>query len=269
MNFDRVVVSLDEWAPNGGAFAYALELSARLSLPLHIPETLDCALQSNPGDRRATAALIPQDTLKACQARCVLRGVPWATKESANERRGTSESEIVVFGYPTGRVDHGRVYPPWLHKPNTARMVCPPEPHRLDRVLIIQEASTSTRGFIEAAAHVALCAQAEAVIVTAGRNESITRYAQETARSVCASHPVHVDFDLVAGADTRSAIASVARWRRCAWAIVERQPANWNESLDNVGCVGACRPWNSLAFLILPPADKPAQRPQSAAYGVA
>jgi K+-sensing histidine kinase KdpD len=92
-------------------------------------------------------------------------------------------------------------------------------------VLVVQEHHDPASSFLGAAAELCRSLQARPVVLTVARTESEAERRQVLAEEAFAARRLHADFDFVVGLDVRTAVASVARWRRCSHVFMERQHA--------------------------------------------
>jgi len=99
------------------------------------------------------------------------------------------------------------------------------------------------------------------VVLTVARTEREACQRQRRARETFEECPVHVNFDFLAGADIRSAAASVARWRRCQLVVLEANSA-WGRWLGFHSGLWTTERLESLSFLVFPAAPVPEMLPR-------
>jgi PAS domain-containing protein len=99
------------------------------------------------------------------------------------------------------------------------------------------------------------------VVLTVARTEREACQRQRRARETLEGSPVHVNFDFLAGADVRSAAASVARWRRCQLVVLEANSA-WERWLGFHSGSWITERLESLSFLVFPAAPVPEMLPR-------
>jgi K+-sensing histidine kinase KdpD len=96
-------------------------------------------------------------------------------------------------------------------------------------------------------------------VLTVARTERQARQDQRAAEELFAARGLLADFDFVVGFDVRTAVASVARWRRCSHVVLEKtRSSSWWRWLrrDTMSLLSDLT--DALTFLALPGADLPA-----------
>jgi hypothetical protein len=127
------------------------------------------------------------------------------------------------------------------------------------RILLIDQDGTSSNDLLLVTMRLCEIFRAELVALTVARAEQEARQRQRQAREIIEGRSrdgaVRVNFDFLAGGETRSAAANVARWRRCQLVVMEAGPSTaWSRWLGS-----APGPWvldllHDLSFLLLPSA---------------
>jgi hypothetical protein len=235
----HAAVWLDELAPEGGAFAHAVEWASRLGLSLHgVTSTLRMwggrltSLPWSAGGRAddATPCVLPAEKLEACATACARRGVPW----NASLWQGPLVSGIDQFLRPLELCIFGDALPPRLkeqllrqslHSPDSSVLVCPRSWQPVARVLVLHEHRNPANHFLDAAAEVCHAFGTIPVVLTVARTEREARLRRRFAEERFGSRRQAADFDCIIGCDVRTAVAWVARWRRCSHIFVERDSA--------------------------------------------
>jgi hypothetical protein len=116
-----------------------------------------------------------------------------------------------------------------------ALLVCGESYQQASRVLVLDDGRTDARdNYLETAAALCRTLSARLVVLAVARSARATRERQQLAAARLAGFQENVDFDAVIGADIRTAVKHVARWRRCPLVIV-RQPGlpSWRRWLGD------------------------------------
>jgi hypothetical protein len=274
----RLVLLLDDLAPERGAFAHALEWAEHLRLPIvgihgatrEQRGERDPSLENRPGNHGSGMARIcredgtprPADsTEQACAWACARRGIRW---DLAKPERGDAAAFLQEAG-PTDLVVCGQALPPatkrmLLHAQPLSRspalLVCPDTWNRLSRILVLDQGKFASEPFLAAAARLGHRFQVGLLVLSVARSERAARERQLAARQALAPCGLNVDFDLVVGSEIREAATSVARWRRCQLVLLERQESTpWWRWLRGCPTERLMERTGDLAFLGLPGAD--------------
>src|SRR5579859_6903418 len=98
--FSRVSVWLDELAPEGGAFAHALEWATRLALPLHGVVLCPTRVQmAGTGQRLVPQARTLQSCAESCRRQHVAwEGAVWQAAPALCVRNFLTEGSLCVYG---------------------------------------------------------------------------------------------------------------------------------------------------------------------------
>jgi hypothetical protein len=275
----HVSVWLDDTAPERGAFAHALEWAGRLGLPLEgITSTVRIwggRMATKTGDpaRRppdATPWMVPAEKLDACAAACLRRGVswdvaPWQGGLESGVEQFLRPVELCVFGDALPQALKEQLLRRSLDRRDTSVLVCPRSWQPLSRVLILHEHRDSELHFLDAAAQICRAFQVSPVILTVARSEREARLRQRSAQERLDGCGQPADFDFVVGCDVRTAVACVARWRRCSHVFVERESAPpWWRRLRGDALQQLFGLSDALTFLALPSVGQPAPSPTAA-----
>ena len=217
----HVSVWLDDLAP-GGAFAHALEWAGRLSLPLH---AVTLAL-------RTGRAIVPAKILKACATACRRQGVPWDASPGPGgpgPEQFLRPAELGVFGDGLPPSVREPLFRQALRSPDAPVLLCPRSWQPLSRVLVVHQHRGAGDRFLDRAAEVCRAFQVAPVVLTLAGSEREARLRRRLAEETFAARGQPADFDFIAGCDVRTAVACVARWRRCSHVFVERPngPSWW------------------------------------------
>jgi hypothetical protein len=234
LHLQNVSTWLDDLAPQGGAFAEALDWAGRLGLPLRVFS-------------ERVSAVVPCAYAAACKAKGVLY----------QEARGMDQlfqpHALAVFGnYLRGRLSQSLLHRA-LHNQPAAVLVCPRTAQLMERVLVLHDEWDSHAGFLDAAAQLCGALEATPVVLTVARRASAARRRQELAEQILAQHRLAAHFDLVVGGDARAAVVSVARWRRCGHVfLAQRHAEPWWRWLRSDTLRSLLGLTDSLTFLALP-----------------
>jgi hypothetical protein len=134
------------------------------------------------------------------------------------------------------------------------------------RILLIDQGGRSSDALLWITVNLCEIFRAGLVVLTVARTEREAREHQRRAREILdgglPSHPapqgrsgrkgpVQVNFDYLAGAEVRSAAASVARWRRCQLVVLEANAA-WERWLSFRSGSWITELLDCLSFLVIP-----------------
>jgi hypothetical protein len=217
--FERVTVWLDDLAPAGGGFGQALEWAARFHLPLQ-----GIFLQASGGDSKL---------LDPCADHCRQRSVAWTAvfwegQPVLSAIDFIRSGELCVFSNALAP----RLWDALLHwtlsSPETIALVCPKESAQLGRPLIVNEDNDPASTFLASAARLCKTLALAPVVLTVARYEGEAIRRERAAEKLFRLHGVQAEFDSIACADIRRAVALVARCRGCTHVFVERRhAASW------------------------------------------
>jgi hypothetical protein len=127
------------------------------------------------------------------------------------------------------------------------------------RILLIDRGGPGADDLLQMTAKLCALFRAGLVALTVARTERKARQRQSQARETLLGCPVPVNFDFLAGAEARAAVAHVARWRRCQLVVLEVTHASpWARWLGSVP-----GPWimdllDTLSFLVVPTMNRAA-----------
>jgi hypothetical protein len=248
----NVGVWLDDLAPAGGAFAHALEWAGRLGLPLRAV---------------APEGAAAKKALEACAAACTRRGVPWEGAVG----QGPLPLDVDRFLDRGGLCAFGDALPPRLKEEllrqslGSARawvLVCPRSWHPAARVLVLDRHGDPANDFLGTAAEACRALGVTPVVLTVARTEREARARQRRAEETFAAQGLPADCDYTVGWEVCSAVAAVARWRRCTHVFVHRRsPSPWWRRLRDDPLERLLGLSDRLTFLALPGAGRPASLP--------
>ncbi len=243
--FHQLVVLLDQFAPQGGAFCYALEWAWRLRLPVQgIPapgwnNALRAGRVVHTAPHRVAVVtfsdLSPSATVEvdkasqedACARACAQSGVYWQLSRRVENvvggvRQQTRQDDLFVFGRALPPAQKKDLLREALREEAPAVLVCPDTWTPLSRMLVVDQGSPPSSCFLKRAAELCRRFQATPVVLTAARSEQVVRDRQRAARAVFRDCGAEADFDSVVGTPALEAAADVARWRRCQLIVTER-----------------------------------------------
>jgi hypothetical protein len=227
--FHRVVVWLDQLAPERGAFAQALDWASSLQLSLHgvVDSTLEPG--ANHGD------FVPpghgnSDLLGGCARACARRGVAWTASRhegpmAAAVGQVVLPGDLLVLGASLPAEQKKQVLRKGFHGAEPAILVCPDDGQPWSRVLVLAEDDPPQEWFLAAAVDLCRCLRARPVILTIARSTRAARRRQDAVMDLVAGAGLSCDFDIVVGADVQAAVSHMARWRRCQGIILGRKAA--------------------------------------------
>jgi hypothetical protein len=160
---------------------------------------------------------------------------------------------LSVFSNTLPHVIKGHILQGSVDAHESATLVCPPSHGPVSRALILHDAHADSVRMLSSA--LALCGllQAVPVILTTADSEAAARHGRRIAEAACFRHRISAYLDYVAGMDLRSAVGSIARWRRCSHVIMapRRVTSWWNRAgADTLEIL--LKSADSLNFLVLP-----------------
>jgi hypothetical protein len=89
------------------------------------------------------------------------------------------------------------------------------------RALVVDRGEPGDYDFLQRAFELCHTLEAAPVILTVARTERWARRRQRDAQEAMAQLGWDADFDFIVGCEPRSAVTSVARWRRCSFVMME------------------------------------------------
>jgi hypothetical protein len=244
LTLDRLAVWLDKLAPEGGAFAHALEWAGRLHLPLKA---------------FLWEADLSSEQLDACERECLRQGVSWEVFRwhgplLCGMERFLRSTELSVFGSGLAEQIQKSLLDRTLRSPPSPVLLCGPTWRPLGRILVLSDQEPAGSYFLDTVAHLCHTFQVSPVVLTVGWSEEETQQRQQQVEERLAAHRLPADFDCLIGCDRLEAVVVVARWRHCSHVIVER-PRNtpwWRNWLRGRCPEALPRLWESLTVLALP-----------------
>jgi hypothetical protein len=246
LGLNNISVWLDELAPGSGAFAYALEWGARLGLPLH-------GLSHSGGRTRDEV-----NRLRACEAACARQGVAW----NAFTWRGPLADGVARFSRPVKLRVFGDASPPAVRETLLRRslgddptpfLFCPRTWQPASRVLVVYQERDVSSPFLADVLRLCRAFAVAPVVLTISRSEIEARRRQRLAEEAFAAARTPADFDLMAGCEVRTAVAHVARWRKCSHVFLAKPYASpWRRWLRGDALQRLLAPSDSVAFLAIP-----------------
>jgi K+-sensing histidine kinase KdpD len=133
------------------------------------------------------------------------------------------------------------------------------------RLLVLHQANDSSQEFLNNVASLCDRLRVTPVILTVARNGREARVQEQVARTIWATRGLDADFDSLIGCDVRTAVVSVARWRRCTHIFVDHQRTSpWWRWLrgDTLGHFLGLT--DSFSILALPTFQRPVVHPEPA-----
>jgi nucleotide-binding universal stress UspA family protein len=245
--FRRVAVLLDSLAPSRGAFAHGLLWAQRSHAPL-------CGVSGIDGEP-LLATDTPGERELACAATCARYGVAWEANACVPVEQELSKmvgpSELLVFGPSLSPVRMR-----WLCSDpeiKSAVLVCPSEAAFVSRVLVLDAPGQGDAPYLRLAAQICQSIRAGMVVLSLGASQRQVEQRRRQAQAALLPSEAMVDFDVVVGPNTNTALANVARWRHCQMVITRRQRRSfWRRWLGREAASGWLDPAVSLLHLILP-----------------
>jgi len=145
-----------------------------------------------------------------------------------------------------------------------ALLLCSSSGELPTRILLVDRGGPGADDLLPQTAKLCVLFRAGLVALTVARTEREARLRQRQARETPLGCPVPVNFDFLAGAEERAAVANVARWRHCQLVVLEATHASpWARWLGSVP-----GPWimdllDTLSFLVVPTMNRAALTPVS------
>ena len=93
----------------------------------------------------------------------------------------------------------------------------------VSRLLVLHQHADPAGDFLTAAAEICRRFDSRPLVLTVARSDSEARRRRRAAEATLAARGQSGDFDIVVGGDVRSAVAWVARWRRCSHVVVAKR----------------------------------------------
>ncbi len=226
-NIRQVSVWVDESAPRRGAFAHALELASRLAVPLRAVVPAAEGLRRLPAEPESAADRPIAELDAACRAACAERGVPlecsvWEGTTADGVQGFLCPSALCVFGSALADTAKVELVRQALGAEDVPILVCPQVPHPVSRVLVLHQTPELGDDFLKSVAEWCGALQVAPVVLALAGKEREALALQDTAQQAWGALGLAADFDVLVGCDVRTALASVARWRRCSHVIVAR-----------------------------------------------
>lgn len=224
--FRRVSVLVDDLAPERGAFTHSLDWATRLGVPVRgypTGTTLLAVGQQAEGD---------STRLSICASVCSRLRLGWEAAPEASSSflaaDAAPEGDLWVFGQNLEPPVREEMLFRAARRPLTPVLACAPGCGRLQRVLVLNDASSSD-GFVGRAAAVCRAAGLAPVVLTVARTEPEALRRQQAAERLFSDRRAAAEFDSLIGGDSRSAVAVEAACRRCSLVLVARpeRPAVW------------------------------------------
>jgi hypothetical protein len=266
---------LDHLAPYRGAFSYALDWGRRFHLPIKgvarsavnsaggtwcgIQACLDEPLSATNSSAQPCSLGSESPTEKcACAQLCRRWGVRWELVRS----QGLGECELAQLTEPGDLLVFGKALAPRLkrelflqaiHGTVAPLLICSDIWQPSSRVLLVDQGQRGSYRFLECATGMCRVLEATPVILTIARSERFALRRQREVQDVLARDGVHADFDFIVGCETRSAVMSVARWRRCPFLVMEQKTvAPWWRWFRGDGSSWLAEMAESLTIMTLP-----------------
>jgi K+-sensing histidine kinase KdpD len=183
----------------------------------------------------------------------------WQGVWSSSVERFFRPTELCVYGDALPQLQKDLLLRGSRRNTPTPVLVCPRSWRPLGRVLVLHDHQLPGNCFLENASATCRVLRVEPVVLTVARTERQARQYQRAAEELFAARGLLADFDFVVGFDVRTAVASVARWRRCSHVVLEKTRAtSWWRWLrrDTMALISDLT--GALTFLALPGADLPA-----------
>jgi hypothetical protein len=281
----HVAVWLDLLAPERGAFAHGLEWAQRLHLPLRafapaaIESAAVAAQEPKYGPNGPACALadstisLASARLRVCEAACDQRGVHWEAvlwqgPPGPGIERFLRSAGLCVFAEALPSLMRPDLLLRSLHRGQMPVLVCPRFWRPVSRVLVVNDQQGLERCYLDIVAQVCRAFGATPVVLTVARTEREAKLRQQGVEATFAGCHVAADFDSVVGSDVATAVAGVARWRRCSHVFVEvREPGPWwrrlwGDPLEQL--VGLAE---SVAVLAIPANPRPSRADKTSDAG--
>jgi nucleotide-binding universal stress UspA family protein len=199
-----------------------------------------------------------QDTCEqdgACAAACAAAQVPWEVVSCGEKslRQLVQTEDLLVLGQALPAARKQELLREVELYQDLAVLVCSDEGSALTRVLLVDQDDSGKRPEWSTALELCRACRTSLVVLTVARSERAAQIRQQTAIEALSGCGVEVDFDLVVGSEVRTAVAHVARWRRCQLVVMRRhQGRAWWRWLRGRPTELVMEVANSLSFLTLP-----------------
>jgi nucleotide-binding universal stress UspA family protein len=266
---ERVSVWLDAFAPERGAFAHALDWAEHLGLPLR---AIAAHCQHHDFSRAGGDAVVECDGIegdaapivRACAKTCDRSGVPldaltWRGPVTTGVQTLLEPAELCVFGKTLPTRLKGALLRESLQMPWASALVCPTAWQPVSRILVLYQHADPAPAYLDAVATVCHRFDSRPIVLAVARSEAEARWRLRSAAGALAIRGLAADFDTVVGGDVRSAVASVAKWRRCSHVVVaKRHATGWWRWLRGDPIEQLLDLSDQLTFLALPDTFDPA-----------
>jgi len=197
------------------ALAHAREWASALSLPLQVLD-LTSSSASRPNGSLQSKMLDPFIVARTPQAQSAI--APSSLTDRLIRPRGLSLfSSALPYEIKRFLVSAS------LNEMESATLICSPACRSISRVLILHGPQERETSFLHSALSLCRLFEATPVILTLARNETRARQAQRIAEEACLHHQMPALLDYVVGLDSRTAVCSIARWRRCSHVFMPRR----------------------------------------------
>jgi hypothetical protein len=163
--------------------------------------------------------------VQACAEACARVKVPWKLcrepcHTAFQARQFVEPADLFVFSRVLPSAHKKDLLRQMIQEPKPAVLVCPATYSPLSRLLLLYQGRHLDEPFLAGAGELCRRFQITPVVLTVARSERKARLLQLSARKVLADYSLSGDFDFVVGSEIRSAVASVARWRRCQLVVL-------------------------------------------------
>ena len=269
--FRRLVVLVDQSAPEGGSFRQALEWAQRLGVPMLgiSPSAWDFAEGSGRReDVRQTAlargsgggegaGIHRSNVEQACARACADRKISWQlTRWSERFATGlvriAGNEDLFMFSRRTPAAQKHEILRDALRPEAPATFICADNGIPASRVLVLDNAACLDKSFLRTAAHICLSLQLAAVVVSVAGSEKAATQRQQAAFRAFADCNVEASFDYLVGCEVRSAVTQIACWRRCQMVIGQHKAsAPWRRWLRDTTVEELMGVPEALSFLAL------------------
>ncbi len=268
----QVSVWLDDGAPQEGAFGHALDWASRLGLPLRAVVASEDKLRVIASDgagspiKKTLADLLP-----ACARACGQSNVPWDYSlwqgpVSAGVQQFLRTSSLCVFSSALTTGVKAELLRESLRGIELPVLVCRQTWQPSSRLLVLHQANDSSVEFLNIVACLCDRLRVTPVVLTVAQNDREGRVQQQAARTVWATRGLNADFDMLLGCDVRTAVVSVARWRRCTHILVDHQRTSpWWRWLRGDTLAHFLGLNDSFSILALPTLELPVVHPEPVA----
>jgi hypothetical protein len=255
---------------------------------------MDC-IQGNPGAEAIGFGRTAEDEeVQACAEACSRANVAWEGAVLDGTRgvvlpATVTREDLLVFDQRLSAVQKQDLFRQARRNDGPAILLCPTAWLPLTRALVVDQRDTFREGYLRWAVGYCRGLGTDPIVLTIARTERTARLRQAVARETLAEAGLTADFDFLVGAETRMAVARIARWRRCQLVILQRQDSppwwrwlrdtysewmtNWTETLSFLSLPGpgvwsltlGSAPMGSPASREFSFASPPASRPALAA----